>query len=987
MLTRRLQSLLGRCSLGFGLLCLSATPWALAAEATKFETAADLQISRVLGEPEVCQPVHLSFDERGRLWVVQYLQYPNPAGLKILSHDSFWRAQYDKVPPPPPRHFVGADKITIHEDTDGDGRYDLHKTFVEGLNIVTAACRGRGGVWVLNPPYLLFYPDRDNDDRPDGDPEVRLAGFGLEDTHSVVNSLCWGPDGWLYAAQGSTVTGAVQRPGEAAAPFRTMGQLIWRYHPEERRYEVFAEGGGNAFGVEIDAAGRIYSGTNGSNARGFHYAQGGYLQKGFAKHGPLSNPFAFGYFPPMSHAPSPRFTHNFVIYEAEALPAYRGKLFAINPLYHSVVVADIKPLGSTFATHDVGDVVKTDDRHFIPVDIKLGPEGALYVADWYDEQCTHSKTEDSGQIDRATGRIYRISARRSPSSKPENMACLSPAQLIARLDEPNRWRRQTALRLLFDRRDASLIDPLRRRLFASRGQAALEALWALNACGGFDEATALAALAHVEPQVRLWTVRLACDSRHISSPLAGQLAGLARAETNVEVRSQLACSARRLPTDPALAIVRGGLEHAEDADDPRLPLELWWAIEAQVADSPDLVLDFVREGAVWDLPIFRQHLSERLMRRFAATGVRNDLVRCAELLKLAPGSEHVERLMAGFEAAYVGRPLTNLPAELTAAMARFQGQSTLLGLREGKPAAVTEALALLENPKADKSKQLRYLQALGEVSQPTAVPTLIKLATASTDGSLQTAALNALVRYDDPSIALAVLDHYRDMTADVQAAADGLLSSRAAWAAAFLTAIESGRIEANRVPLDVAERLSRFHDERIAALARKLWPELKPRTSDELRGEIARVAAALQSGVGNPKAGRQLFRAQCGKCHTLFGEGGKVGPDLTAYKRDEIDLMLLSVINPNAEIREGFQTRLVTTSDGRLLSGVLVEQDPQVVVLRSVEGVLIAIARDEIEEMAVAPQSMMPAGLLKQSSDQELRDLFGYLRMTQPVVD
>ncbi len=240
----------------------------------------------------------------------------------MVSHDGVWRAVYDKVPPAPPHHFRGKDKITIHEDTDGDGVFDRHKTFVDGLNIATSVARGRGGVWVLNPPYLLFYPDRNNDDVPDGDPEVHLQGFGLEDTHSVVNSLQWGPDGWLYAAQGSTVTGHVTRPGLDAGkePVHSMGQLIWRYHPETRRYEVFAEGGGNAFGVEIDAKGRIYSGHNGGDTRGFHYVQGGYYQKGFNKHGPLSNPYSFGYFPAMKHNRVPRFTHTFVIYEADALP-------------------------------------------------------------------------------------------------------------------------------------------------------------------------------------------------------------------------------------------------------------------------------------------------------------------------------------------------------------------------------------------------------------------------------------------------------------------------------------------------------------------------------------------------------------------------------------------------------------------------------------------------------------------------------------------
>ncbi len=169
-----------------------------------------------------------------------------------------------------------------------------------------------------------------------------------------------------------------------------MGQLIWRYHPETRRYEVFAEGGGNAFGVEIDAKGRIFSGHNGGDTRGFHYVQGGYFQKGFDKHGPLSNPYAFGYFPAMKHNRVPRFTHTFLIYEADALPErYRGVLFGVAPLLNHVVMSAVEPDGSSFRTRDIGHAVTTSDPWFRPVDIKLGPDGALYIADWYDRQVNH----------------------------------------------------------------------------------------------------------------------------------------------------------------------------------------------------------------------------------------------------------------------------------------------------------------------------------------------------------------------------------------------------------------------------------------------------------------------------------------------------------------------------------------------------------------------------------------------------------------------
>ena len=317
-------------------------------------------------------------------------------------------------------------------------------------------------MWVLNPPYLLFYPDRNHDDVPDGDPEVHLQGFGLEDTHSVVNSLRWGPDGWLYAAQGSTVTGHVTRPGldSGKEPVHSMGQLIWRYHPETRRYEVFAEGGGNAFGVEIDAKGRIYSGHNGGDTRGFHYVQGAYYQKGFNKHGPLSNPYAFGYFPAMKHNRVPRFTHTFVIYEADALPErYRGLLFGVAPLLNHVVMSQVRPDGSSFRTEDVGFAVSSSDSWFRPVDIKLGPDGAIYIADWYDRQVNHYRNHE-GQIDPEHGRIYRLKAR-AKSLPPSRSTCrVQHSRAGQALADPNKWTRQTALRLIGDRKDPSIAPEL-----------------------------------------------------------------------------------------------------------------------------------------------------------------------------------------------------------------------------------------------------------------------------------------------------------------------------------------------------------------------------------------------------------------------------------------------------------------------------------------------------------------------------------------------
>jgi putative heme-binding domain-containing protein len=960
-----------------------------AAEGTsqsEFTVPDDLRFELILSEPEVRQPVHISFDERGRLWVVQYLQYPSPAGLTLLSRDSVWRVQYDRVPPAPPNHFRGADKITIHEDTDGDGRFDSQKTFVEGLNIATSVCRGRGGVWVTNPPYLLFYPDRNNDDVPDGDPEVHLEGFGLEDTHAVVNSLCWGPDGWLYGAQGSTVTGDVKRPGTDDKPVHSIGQLIWRYHPETQRYEVFAEGGGNAFGVEIDSAGRIFSGHNGGNTRGFHYMQGAYLQKGFEKHGPLSNPYAFGYFPAMKHNEVQRFTHTFVIYDGDQLPErYRGRLFGVAPLLHHVVISDVEPDGSTFQTHDVGFAAESSDLRFVPVDIEQGPDGGLYVADWYDGQCNHYRNHE-GQIDKSTGRIYRLKSAGARSCKHEDLSKLSSHELVERLKHPNKWQRQTALRILADRRDASVAPLLKEQLASSPGQLALESLWALNLVGELDEATALAALDHANPHVRLWAVRLLCDEDNVSSAVGERLTKLAVEEQNIEVCCQLVCSARRLPAKDGLKIIRAIIQ-SHNASDPRLPLLVWWAIEAKVATNPSDVVTFFREPEVWRASIVERDITERIMRRFAATGRRNDLSVCAELLKLAPTPNDVKRLMVGFEAAYVGRPLTNLPDELALALEKYSGSSVALGLRQGRTDAIQEALNTLADERADKARQLQYVQILGEVSHPQCIPALIKLAAASPDNALQSAALRSLGRYDDSRIAPAVLSAFANMSDDVRGAASTLFASREQWTLALLDAVDSGQIDNSWVPADVIQRMSLFSNSRASALIQKLWPDFRPASSNVLRKEIERIAGVLPEGVGTPKAGKAIYMQQCSKCHALFGQGGSVGPDLTSFNRNDIQAMLLSIIHPSAEIREGYDSYLVLTADGRTITGTLAEQDAQTVTLRSPDDALIAIPRDEIDEMTIPKQSAMPDGLLKSYSDQELRDLFAYLRMTQPLID
>jgi len=969
------------------------------AEATKhFQVADDLEWQQVLAEPEIAQPVFLDFDERGRMWVVEYRQYPSPAGLRMVSHDSVWRAVYDRVPEAPPRHVRGKDRITIHEDTDGDGRYDRHKVFVDGLNIATAVERGRGGVWVLNPPYLLFYRDADNDDVPDGDPEVRLSGFGLEDTHSVANSLRWGPDGWLYGAQGSTVTanilvqGADGRPKDPR-PVYSQGQAIWRYHPEKRIYEVFSEGGGNAFGCEIDSKGRIFSGHNGGDTRGFHYLQGAYLQKGFEKHGPLSNPYAYGYFPAMPQDNVPRFTHNFVIYDHGALPSrYAGGLFGVEPIQGRIVESEISADRSSFRTRDVSRPITSDDRWFRPVDIKVGPEGAIYVCDWYDRQVNHYRNHE-GQIDTGTGRIYRLKAKGTAPSKAEDLSRLTGPQLVERLAHPNRWVRQTALRILGDRRDGSLAPALSAALHRSSGQHALELLWALDRCGGSTEAELLRASSHADPFVRLWSVRLLGDGRSVPPDVATRLVAMAATEPDLEARGQLAATAKRLPANDALPVVRALAMRAGDADDNRIPLLLWWAIEAKCASDPEAVLALFADAGFWRSPLVEAHLIERLARRFAQAGSQRDLLAVARLFALSPSVAHSRRLMTGFEAAYKGRPLAGLPDVLVQAMARHGVGSVALALRSGDAGAARKAIAVVADSAAPRADRLAYLGVMSDQKVPGAMPALARAyREAAQDDGLRQAVLASFQTYDDPAIADIVLDGYATLGGGSLATAQALLASRPAWALKWAQALDGGgatgitKAAAGAVPSNIVRKLRQHRGPGLQALLAKLWPDTGSPTTAEMEAKIRRLTEVVRTGSGDPYQRRTLFQSTCGGCHKLFGQGAEVGPDLTVHDRADLGSMLLAIVNPSAEIREGFENYSVETKDGRSLSGFLAEQDDRMIVLRGLDNQNVHLARADLAELKAAGLSLMPEGLLDGFSEPQTRDLFAYLRSTQPLV-
>jgi putative membrane-bound dehydrogenase-like protein len=465
--------------------CLLALPAFASAQALTPDEAAKrmklpdgFSVRTVASEPTIRQPTSISFDNRGRMWVLQYLQYPNYAGLKPVKQDQYLRTIWDRVPEPPPHGPKGLDRITILSDPDENGVFRKSKDFVTGLNIASGFCLGHGGVYVVQPPYLLFYPDQNEDDIPDGDPEVLLSGFGMDDTHSLANSLQWGPDGWLYGAAGSTSTCKIMNPSHPKDAVVEFQQGIWRFHPKTKKFELFSEGGGNTYGLDFDKNGQVIAGTNYGGMAMLHQMQGAYYVKGFAKHGPLHNPHTYGYF---NHVPYTGFkgghvTCGGVVYQADVYPKeFRDQYIAANLLSNAVYWHRLEPVQSSFKASHGGDLIETNDNWFRPVDLLQGPDGCVYVVDFYDRRAAHLDPVDNW--DKTNGRIYRIEYKGGPKYETFDLRKKSSAELVELLKHSNVWWRREARQLLAERQDRSVHETLRKWVNEEKGQLALEALW------------------------------------------------------------------------------------------------------------------------------------------------------------------------------------------------------------------------------------------------------------------------------------------------------------------------------------------------------------------------------------------------------------------------------------------------------------------------------------------------------------------------------
>ena len=591
-------------------------------------------------------------------------------------------------------------------------------------------------------------------------------------------------DGWLYAAQGSTVTASVHQPGSKSAPTKSLGQAIWRYHPQTREYEIFAEGGGNAFGVAFDDQGRIFSGHNGGDTRGFHYVQGGYYRKGFTKHGSLSNPYTFGFLEPMKHPSVQRFTHTMLMTQGTSLASEKGgQLLAVDPLHGKLIDTFLKPRGSTFETQEGTRSLGSQDKWFRPVAIHSGPDGAAYVCDWYDSQVAHLYAH-VGKLDREHGRVYRLAGKahaEAPAWQPQRALDSGPdgvQYLFATLAHPFRWQRWKAIELLAEHPLRNHVAPQLAAQIQANADHSLELLWAAHRCGWLagtipypqstsEAANSVATLPgapsddqqattkvvslsearqafakhqafaeHPNPHVRSWWVRLVGDDRALEEDQVATIQRLAAKETDPEVLSQILCTAKRLPAREAYVILATWLTNPSANQqiaqgDPHLPHLLWWAFETHADDAERLFAWLARDESVWEQAVLAERLIPHWVQRWSlqndATSWRNvgQLLRWIEAKPQPLRQRWGKFAIQGLEKSFEGRMTFGIDAELLRILKAIGDLPLSFRLRTGDSAAIQEAASLLLDKRTPIQQRIHLARLAGERQQSAFWPALM----------------------------------------------------------------------------------------------------------------------------------------------------------------------------------------------------------------------------------------------------------------------
>ena len=943
------------------------------------------KVSVFAAEPEVRQPVALAMDERGRLWVAECYTYAEAS----LRFDAKLR-----------------DRILILEDTDGDGKADRRTIFADGLQRLSSIEIGLGGVWAITHPNLVFMPDRNRDDQPDGPPEIKLDGFeSTTNHHTMANGLRWGPDGWLYGRQGIQATSAIGKPGTPENQRAHCNGGIWRYHPQRHATEVVCHGTTNPWGMDWNEYGEAFF-INTVIGHLWHAIPGAHFRR---MHGEdlISHTYdtieqhadhvhwdtkeswdnwrKAGISDSSSAAGGGHAHTGLMFYAGDNWPAeWRGKLLTINFNGRRLNVENVvRTAGSGYVGKHLPDIAFSADSWFRGIDLLYGPDGGVFIADWSDTGECH---ENDG-VHRGSGRIYKMTYGTPKPPKLPLISSLTPIELIPLLKHKNEhFFRHARRRFQEQAYTATDLNAARTALLKKLENdpstiGKLRALWCLHASGGVSHAILIRLLAHPDEYLRTWAIRLLVDdptSAERITDLPGKLAALAATERAASVRLTLASSLQRLPRSSRTVIASPLLARKSDAADHNLPQMLWYGIEPLAATDP---IALATLGTQCELPLTRRCIARRL----TALGPDGATALSQLLAHTAKNPSTQLDILNGIKSALVGERRATPPAAWGTVGPAFSNNTDpavretfrTLGVVFGDPLAL-EATRLFA---LDLSQEINARREALRACIESRLPGLRELCTAllPTPGLTATAA-DGLALEADPALADLILKNFSSLDSSEKNGVLSTLVSRPTWAARVLTAIASDSLPRDAISAFHARQIVGFNDSALNRQLAEVWGQFRePDTAK--RDQIAAWKKRLTPEVlaeGDLDAGKVLFKSLCSTCHILNGEGGQLGPELTGSGRDHLDYLLQNILDPNAAVANAYQLTTVQMNDGRSLSGFIRSKNERILILKTLAEE-IPLPLLEITSTHQSPLSLMPEGLLLACNENQVRDLIAYL--------
>jgi len=940
-----------------------------------FEVSAGFRMQLVAHEPDVTDPVAACFDENGGMYVCEMIDYP-------------YRPKEGQAP-------LG--RIRYLRDDDGDGVYEKSWIFADQLVWPTGAVCWQGGIYVAAAPDLWYLKDTDGDHRADVREKV-FTGFGDRNQQGMFNNLNWHVDHKIYGS-GSTNGGAVRRGDKPDMMPIVLSGRDFRFEPRTHQFETVS--GSQQFGNAFDDSfNRFLCDESGPV---FHVVL---PQHYLARNPHLAVPSAIhdlapGVTPIFRISPIERWreirsnrrlaagerspksaglSHNVIdaaagltIYRGHAYPAeYRGNVFVGCSQNNLVHRRTLTPEGATFRSQRADEnteFVRTPDIWFRPVNCINAPDGTLYILDMSREviESVHIANDVVAHLDltsgRDKGRIYRLAPPGFKVPPAPRLGQATTAELVATLEHPGGWWRDTASRLLFERQDPLAVDPLRRLLNSSESSTArLHALWALDGLAALTERDVLAALSDPAAMVREHALRLAEPRLAASASLRQRVIAMAH-DADPRVRFQTAFTLGEID-DPAVVPALGAIA-LQGSEDTWLRTAVLSSVASrsgallgQLTSQPDFLSKPAAAGWVEQLAAIvgsRRQDAEVVSTLDIADRLGADSpLQLACVLGLGSG---LQRASGSLHAV---RSLASPPA------ARM-----LDHLSERASATVHDAGATA----ARQTEALRYLGYDGSAASQQALQSLLDPRYAE---SIQIIAVRTLARGSDGEIARALTRAWSRMAPKVQEEILTALSSRKVWSAELLAACRDGSITASQVSHSTRTALLNHSDAALREQATQLFGE----AASPRHEVIARYQEAL-SLPGEATRGEAVYQRECMICHRLGDRGFQVGPNLALIRNRTPAALLEAVLDPNREVQPSFVNYVLVDASGRTLTGLIQSETASSITLVRDKGVTETVQKQNVEEIHSTGKSLMPEGLDKTIDPQAMADLLAFLKQVQ----